>query len=371
MSGIDSSACKASFFSRLARLLLVLVLLGLGAATATVCVAAESLVWPVPDWQTALPQSQGMSPARVQKIGQWLKDHGSKTGLLIRHGRIVGEWYFDDATPKSTYLVFSTTKSFSATAAGIAIAEGKLSLDLKLGKVVNNVAPAGKREVNVRQILSMDTGVHNDHNPEMSKRVDLFTYAITQAPMDFPPGTKWDYNNTGAALLGPMMRATTGQDIDAYLAEKMFAPIGIKPIDWSWDKQEGHAIPFSGLHITARALARFGLMTLREGRWQEKQIVPAAWVKQATSPSQPMNPRYGFLWWNNTTGAYHGVPKDAFAATGRFDNSMLIVPSLDLIVLRQIGRDPDPKRRIDLRELFALAAAAVEPIKRDSTATQK
>ena len=85
--------------------------------------------------------------------------------------------------------------------------------------------------------------------------------------MDHKPGEKWDYNNTGCALLGPMIRQATGQDIDAYLNAKVFKPIGIQESDWHWEKQQGHPLPFSGLHITARALARFGLMTLREGRW--------------------------------------------------------------------------------------------------------
>ena len=65
----------------------------------------------------------------------------------------------------------------------------------------------------------------------------------------------------------------------------------------------------------------------------ERQIVPGEWVKEAASPSQTMMPNYGFLWWNNSTGKYQGVPTDAFAAMGRFDNDMLIVPSMDLIVI--------------------------------------
>jgi CubicO group peptidase (beta-lactamase class C family) len=323
-----------------------------------ISLAEPPVAWPAPEWEVASPQSQGVSGEELTRVHNWLRDNGSKTGIVVRHGKIIGEWYYGDAKPDSQYLVYSTTKSFSATAAGIAIAEGKLSLDTKLGDLIPDVAPPEKREVTVRQILSMTTGVHND--PTIRDRPDMFTYALTKAPMDFKPGEKWEYNNTGNCLLGPMIRKATGQDIDEYLDAKVFKPIGIKKSDWHWDRQEGHPLPFSGLHITARALARFGLMTLREGKWQDQQLVPAAWVKQAAAPSQSMTPNYGFLWWNNSTGAYPDVPKDAFAAMGKFDNSMLIVPSSDLIVLRQIGADPKPDRKINLPELFRLAVHAIE-----------
>ena len=115
------------------------------------------------------------------------------------------------------------------------------------------------------------------------------------------------------------------------------------------------------LKLCLRGLAKFGLLFLRGGRWQGEQVVPAAWVKEATAPSQEMNPEYGYLWWNNTTGKkFPGCPTDAYAALGRFQNNMLIVPSLDLIVIRQIGEDPEPNRKLNSNELYKLACDAVE-----------
>lgn len=320
--------------------------------------AAEPVAWPVPEWEVATPESQGMSSAGLEKARDWLKVHGSKTGLVVRHGRIVAEWYFDDAKPTTQYLVFSTTKSFSATAAGIAISEGRLSLDTKVGDLLSDVSPSEKGAITVEQILSMTTGVHSDSS--LRKRPDLFTYVLTEAPLDSKPGEKWLYNNTGLSLLTPLMLKATGKEISQYLTAKVFEPIGIQSRDWHWEQQEGHDLPFSGLHITARALARFGLLTLRNGTWQDKEIVPAAWVKRAAAPSQTMTPNYGFLWWNNSTNLWPGVPSDAFAAMGKFDNDMLIVPSLDLILIRQIGEDPEPNRKINKLELFKLVVEAVQ-----------
>ena len=212
--------------------------------------AADRAVFPGTDWKTAKPASQGLSPAGVDRVGKWLEENGSKTGLMVRHGRIVGEWYFDGTDATTQLLVYSTTKSFSSTAAGIAIADGKLKLDSTVGQFLPDVQPAEKKQITVGQILSMTTGVHN--NKKLDYVPDPFTYAMLEAPVDFRPGEKWDYNNTGLSLLTPLFQAATGQGIDQFLDARVFQPIGITPADWSWDRKADQPLPYSGLHITAR-----------------------------------------------------------------------------------------------------------------------
>lgn len=336
--------------------LLALVLLPAAMAPA-VLLAADDVAWPVPNWQTAAPASQEVDPEKLDRVRSWLQDHGSKTGLVIRHGRIVGEWYFNEAKADSRFIVYSTTKSFASTAAGLVIADGKLTLDTKIGTVLPKVLPAGKENVTVRQIISMSTGLHN--NPQINDHPERFKYSLYEAPMDFAPGTKWDYNNTGLALLAPLVREAAGQDIDQIMNARVFQPIGITADDWSWEHPNGYPNPYSALHITGRALARYGLLFLRQGKWQDKQVIDSKWVTAATGPSQDLDKSYGYLWWNNTTGKWPGVPQDAYAALGRFDNSMLIVPSLDLVVIRQVGDDTGHDRKIQIGELWKLAVEAV------------
>jgi CubicO group peptidase (beta-lactamase class C family)/glucose/arabinose dehydrogenase len=319
--------------------------------------ARGQTVFPVDDWQVAKPEAQAMSSAGLEKVRDWLKDHGSKTGMVVRHGQIVGQWYFDDAKPDSKYLVYSTSKSFASTAAGLAIASGKLKLDSKVGDFFPDANPPTKRDITVRQLLSMTSGAHNDNM--ILSRQDLFSYVLNELPMDFVPGEKWDYNNSGLSLLSPVVHKATGQNIDQILDEKIFQKIGIARDEWTWEDRDGMPIPYSGLHITARGLARFGLLFLNKGSWRGKKLLSPDWVTMATHTSQELNKRYGFLWWNNGTDAYPGVPTDAYAAMGRFDNDMLIVPSLDLIVIRQVGDDTGADRQIKIGELFALAVSAV------------
>jgi CubicO group peptidase (beta-lactamase class C family)/glucose/arabinose dehydrogenase len=313
-------------------------------------------VFPSDDWQVVKPESQSMSSDALAKVGEWLKANGSKTGMVVRHGRIVGQWYFDEATPDSKYLVYSTSKSFASTAAGLAIAAGKLKLDTTVGQLFPEASPPSKRDITVRHLLTMTSGAHSDNT--QLERNDLFKYVLEELPMDYAPGEKWEYNNTGLSLLAPVLQKAIGKSVAEILEEQVFSKIGIPREDWTWDDRDGTPLPYSGLHITARSLARFGLLFLNKGQWRGEKLVSSTWVAEATR-SKTAGTRYGYLWWDNSSGAWPGVPRDAYAAMGKFDNDMLIVPSLDMIVIRQVGDDSATNRQLKIAELFALAVGAV------------
>jgi CubicO group peptidase (beta-lactamase class C family) len=319
------------------------------------CAAAQT-AWPGKDWETATPASQGMDAEGLAKARAWLESHNSKSGLVIRHGRIVAEWYFADADRNSKYAAYSTSKSLSSMATGLAIADGKLALDHTVGQYIPDAAPEGKRLITVKQLLSMTSGVHND--PGIGQQDDLFSYATKTAEMDHAPGAKWDYNNTGLALLSPVFSKAVGKPIDEFLSERVFQPIGMTADDWTWERREGLPLPYSGCHTTARSLGRIGLMVLHQGQWKDRQVVPASWLRESVAPSQELNPSYGYLWWNNTTGKWPNVPKDAYAALGKWDNNIFVVPSLDLVVIRQ--SDLAPAKGHQIAEFYQLVTAAVK-----------
>lgn len=312
-------------------------------------------VWPGEDWETATPASQGMDADGLEKARAWLESHNSKSGAVIRHGRIVAEWYFGGADRQTKFAAYSTSKSLSSMATGIAIADGKLALDHTVGQYFPDASPEQKRSVTVKQLLSMTSGVHND--PGIVQREDQFSFALGKAAMDFPPGTKWDYNNTGLALLSPVFQKATGQQIDEFLNDRVFRPIGIRSDDLTWEHREGRALPYSGCHTTARSLGRIGLLVRHQGKWKDKQIVPAAWLAESIAPSQDLNKSYGYLWWNNTTGKWPNVPKDAYAALGKWDNNIFVVPSLDLIVIRQ--SDLAPAAGHQIAEYYQLVCRSI------------
>ena len=119
-----------------------------------------------------------------------------------------------------------------------------------------------------------------------------------------------------------------------------------------------HTNAHTGVHVSARELARFGYLMLRHGRWNGTQLVPEPWIDLATRTSQPMNPNYGHLWWVNTEGSqWAGLPTDAFAAIGYRSNRCYVVPSLDLVVAR-VGSGPSTWDESELIEGIAGAVVA-------------
>jgi CubicO group peptidase (beta-lactamase class C family) len=176
--------------------------------------------------------------------------------------------------------------------------------------------------------------------------------------MDHEPGAKWDYNNTGLALLSPVFKKATGRQIDEYLDERVFRPIGIRSDDWKWERREEWTLPYSGWHTTARSLGRVGLLVLHKGKWRDKQLVPSAWLAKSIGSSQELNKAYGYLWWNNSTNRWPKSPPDAYAAMGRWDNNIFVVPSLDLIVIRQSDLAPGEGHQI--AEYYQLVCDSVK-----------
>ena len=343
---------------------LILTLAFALAAATPAASAAAAEEWPVPDWQVASPESQGLSAEGVAAVEKWHAENASRTGLVIRHGRIVGEWYFGDTDPGiETRRLFHDEELFQHRRR-----DGDRRQETHARYADRSVFArlrAGGKETDQRWPIAQ----HDQRRAKQSRtRLAARPFRVSRCAKPrwkLDPARNGDYNNTGLAMLSPLFRAATGEAIDQYLDARVFRPIGIAPSDWTWEQNAGYPLPFSGLHITARALARFGLLVLREGRWQDRQIVAADWLATAVRPSQSLDTSYSYLWWNNTTGKWPGVPADAFAAIGFLDNDLLIVPSLDLIVIRQVGDKPLHDRPIKIADLFQLAAHAchAEPSK--------
>ena len=175
----------------------------------------------------------------------------------------------------------------------------------------------------------------------------LFEYALGRIPNRYgfdagrligEPGAQWEYSDPGYSHLSLVFSHVTGREIDDFLNERLFEPIGIPAVSWS--RAGGgsligpHTVP-QGLLLAARELARVGYLLMHGGRWKDRQLVPQAWIEKATAPSQEFNPHYGYGFWTNRRGMlWTELPLDAFAMMGFRGNRCWIVPSLDLIITR-------------------------------------
>jgi CubicO group peptidase (beta-lactamase class C family) len=317
--------------------------------------AAEAgTVWPIPDWETASPESQGMTASGLAALKAFLEEHGTRSALVVHSGRVVGEWFWEGSRADTQFPVYSITKSFTATAIGFLAADGKLALDQPAADFIPEWRVDDRKGVTVRHLLTMSSGMSKDE-ATLYKSEDKIGFALTQ-PLQAPPGTKWDYNNVGASALSRVVAAASGMEMSRYLEGKLYAPIGIS--HFSHEEPAGHTLPYSGLRITARDLARFGYLYLNGGIWKTRLLLPASFIGEATSTSQKLNNGYGFLWWVNTAGQWPEVPHDAYAARGAFGNELLILPGKNLMVVRMVGDKPNAG--VDMNRMGTLALAACQ-----------
>jgi CubicO group peptidase (beta-lactamase class C family) len=333
---------------------------------------------------------EALAPARA-----WNAEFGVPSAIaIVRHGYLVAEWYEHATFPDTRFNIHSCTKSFTGTAYGLLFEEARRGALGEGGAVDLDTSayahiPAGhpltdsrKERIALRHLLSMSSGIPGESigifgvHPESG--VNPFEAALGRFPLkgrEVPgdlwaarlaagPGEKWDYSDPAFAHLALVFAHVTGREIADFLQERVFGPIGIERLMWETlgfdDGRVGqHTNPFSGIHISARELARFGYLMLRGGAWEGQEIVPRWWLELATQPSQPYNPGYGLTWWTNAEGAlWEAVPHDAFAAMGYNTNLCCVIPSLDLVIVR-VGAGPTQNTELIAGPFLAAIAAAV------------
>ncbi|MGH2614867.1 MAG: serine hydrolase domain-containing protein, partial [Thermomicrobiales bacterium] len=325
--------------------LLVLLLL-IGAVSTQRIVAAQVPpadrdYWPTAGWRTAAPESQGMDPALLAEADARIRaELPYVTSLLVaRGGDLVFEQYYGGfAGPEATVQIWSATKSFTATAVGIAIDEGLLRLDQTVGELISDRIPEGAdpraAAVTVEQLLTMTSGFAWDSSTDYQfafDEVDLVARALG-LPMACDPGTCYEYNSGNPQVLSAMIQAVTGQTMAAYLQPRLFDPLGIPQPVWA-TSITGETLGAVGLEVTPRDMAKLGFLYLNDGVWDGAQIVSSSWVEAATSvQSSGANAAgvslgqapYGYLWW---VPEIVGLP--AFFGLGLGIQIIYVVPGLD------------------------------------------
>ncbi|WP_248964533.1 serine hydrolase domain-containing protein [Sphaerisporangium perillae] len=323
--------------------------------------ANPSLVtYPGTEWRRADPREAGFDPAKLDKIAAEAQKNGSNCLVVIRHGKLVADWYWN-GTSVTSQEVFSATKSYSSTLIGIAQAAGELDVDDKVSKYVSSWAGTPSENVRIKNILSNDSGRHWDPTTDyrdLLRAANRTRFAV-ELDQDAAPGRTWVYNNAAIQTLDAVLKKATGKNPADYAKERLFGPIGMSHSQMTRDSA-GNTNMFFGFHSTCQDMARFGYLFLRGGAWTGTQIVPARWVKEATGrPSQTLNAAYGYLWWLNNRGPVvanplqassrqqsakaprrrlvEGAPKEMYWALGLGGQIIQIDPGSDTVVVR-LGR---------------------------------
>lgn len=284
------------------------------------------------------PEAQGISSAAVRAFVEAADEqiHTLHSFMLVRHGQVIAEGWWKPEGPEKPHVLWSLSKSFTATAVGLAEAEGKLSLDDPVLKFFPEEAPADAsanlRAMRVRDLLSMSGG--HDAEPKIDFAVGPSVRGFFAQPVTHQPGTWFRYNTPGSYMLSAIVTKATGQTVLEYLKPRLFAPLGIDGPEWG-TTAEGYSLGGYGLFLRTEDIAKFGLLYLQKGKWQGKQLLPQKWVEAATAKQvandQAPSARtadwrqgYGFQFWRSQHNAYRG--------DGRNGQICLILPEQDAVV---------------------------------------
>jgi CubicO group peptidase (beta-lactamase class C family) len=289
------------------------------------------------------PESQGIPSsailAFVDAADREIRDLHSL--MLLRHGQVVAEGWWAPYTPSRPHTLFSLSKSFTATAVGLAVAEGRLSVDDPVIGFFPDEAPATINPhlaaMRVRHLLSMSTGHGEDTTPALRQAADgNWARAFLEQPVEHEPGAFFLYNSGATYMLSAIVQRLTGQTLLDYLQPRLFAPLGIERPTWEACPR-GVNVGGWGMSATTEDIARFGQLYLQHGRWEGRQLVPAAWVAAATSAQADNSSRtepdwaqgYGYQFWRCRHGAYRG--------DGAFGQFCLVMPEQDAVLAITAG----------------------------------
>jgi CubicO group peptidase (beta-lactamase class C family) len=285
------------------------------------------------------PEAQGVSPSAVLSFVEAADKNieAMNSFMLLRHGFVVAEGWWSPYEAESPHSLYSLSKSFASTAVGLAIAEGKLSLDDEVLKFFPEDAPpqpsANLKSMRVSDLLRMSTG----QQTEPARTPDQpWTKTFLAQPVPFKPGTHFLYNTSGTYMLSAIVQKATGMTVLDYLRPRLFEPLGIEHPTWETSPQ-GITAGGYGLSIRTEDIARFGQLYLQRGAWRGKQLIPKAWVDAATArqtsngsnPASDWDQGYGYQFWRCRHGAYRG--------DGAFGQYCIVLPAQDAVIVITSG----------------------------------
>lgn len=301
--------------------------------------------WPTEDWHTALPQTQGLDPEKLQQMFEAIEDQdlALHSVLIVRNGYIVAEMYYAPYEQDTRHELYSCTKSFISALVGIAIEEGYVA---GVDKPVLSCFPtydfantdARKSAMTIEHLLTMTSGLDWPEGDPIYRQLwsskDWVQFVLDR-PMVAEPGSRFNYNSGCSHVLSAIVAKRSGVLTQSYAQEHLFAPLGISNFNWDRDSN-GLAIGGWGLQITPRDMAKFGYLYLHEGVWDGQQIVPAAWVQTSTTAhvktGQTLD--YGYQWWVYPEWG-------AYTARGRYGQLIFVISEYDMVIVFTAGMDND------------------------------
>ncbi len=294
-------------------------------------------------WETKTISELGWNESQLQPLLDYLEEKNTKGFIILHNGKIVVESYLNEHTVTTPWYWASAGKTLTATVSGIAQEEGLITIDNPVSNYLGTgwtSAPLEKEQlITCKNLLSMTSGLDDSLGDDVSP-------ANLQYLAD--AGNRWAYHNVYVKMQDVVAEASN-QTWNNYFNTKLRDRIGMT----------GAWLPLDDLSVywsTTRSMARFGLMVYAKGKWDETQIVSENYINASSSTSQNLNEAYGYLWWLNGKSSYKlpgfqlelqgelvpNAPADMFAAMGKNDQKIYILPSKNLVIIR-MGEVANPE----------------------------
>jgi CubicO group peptidase (beta-lactamase class C family) len=300
---------------------------------------------PVPgaEWtRAASPEAAGWSGDKLRAAREYSQRLDTAAVVVVAGGQVVDEW----GRVSERFNIHSMRKSILTALIGMAVDEGKMKLDATLaGLGIDDNEPSltqVEKQATVFDLLKARSGVYH---PALYETPGMA--AMRPLRGSHAPGTFWYYNNWDFNALGTIYEKQAGAGIFESFRTRLAAPLQMqdfRPQDGEYFKGRASVHPAYPFRMTARDLARFGLLYLREGEWGGKQLVPAAWVRESVKTYSDAGPAggYGYMWWTAARGRHlPGVdlPEGTYSAQGAGGHYVLVIPAYDVVIVHRVNTD--------------------------------
>jgi CubicO group peptidase (beta-lactamase class C family)/predicted glycoside hydrolase/deacetylase ChbG (UPF0249 family) len=289
------------------------------------------------------PEAEGVSSEGLIRFFDTLRQskHEFHSLMILRHGKVIAEGWWKPYQPDLVHTMYSVNKSFTATAIGFLVTENKLTVEDKVISFFPDDLPDtvsdNLKALRIRDLLSMSVG--QEKEPTWTATSDNnWVKGFFKTPILYRPGTKFLYNSLATYMLSAIVQKVSGEKVIDYLEPRLFSPLNIKGIDWETDPR-GINTGGWGLRLKTEDMAKFGQLFLQKGNWQGKQIIPAAWVEEASTmkimqnPDAPQEAKNKSDWLQGYCYQMWRGRHNTFRGDGAFGQYILVIPDEDAVVI--------------------------------------
>jgi CubicO group peptidase (beta-lactamase class C family) len=316
--------------------------------------------------QHSIPEAEGVSATGIDSFVTAASHSKSEfhSFVFMRHGKVVAEGWWNPYRSDLKHTLYSVSKSFTSTAIGFAVSEGKLKVTDKVISLFPNSLPDTispyLAQLTVKDLLTMSVGIDPDPTGVIAFQTTDWVKTFLATPIVHKPGSVFLYNTMSAFMLSAIVTKVTGQSELEYLKPRLFAPLGITGEDWEASPQ-GINTGGWGLRLKTEDMAKLAQLYLQKGMWKGKQLLPVAWVNEATTfkidqaPDAPQSKKDSSDWMQGYCYQFWRCRHNAYRGDGAMGQYIIVMPDQDA-VLAITSETDDMQEELNLVWKYLLSA---------------